>query len=56
MEALKETAHPWASVTHMLLIDGFSGKATTCICCTNSCMFMMCKIALAEKDDVVDPK
>jgi hypothetical protein len=46
VQALKEAAHPWASITQMLLVDGTSDKATTCICATNSCLFAMCKITL----------
>jgi hypothetical protein len=49
IQALKEAAHPWASITQMLLVDGASDKGTTCICATNSCLFMVCKITTEEK-------
>lgn len=50
IEDLKKMAHPWACVTHMLLVDSALDSMTTCICCTNSCLFMMCKIGLGKKE------
>lgn len=54
MKALEEAAHPWATITQMLLVDGASDQATMCICCTDSNLFMMCKIALANEMDAVE--
>lgn len=48
VESIKKAAHPWACVTQTLLIDGPTNKTTTFISCSNSCLFMICKISLGS--------
>ena len=55
LEDLKMMAHPWACITQMLLVDSASDNMTTCICCTNSCLLMMCKIGLRIDDESDNP-